>query len=99
MTVLKIDTAPAYDPKNEIEKNIMTLNPNKSSYFTFSNYYDQNESIYYDDYIESQKDNREFMLQIALRHGASITDDKVSEILADKPLLALEAIRQLLQAR
>lgn len=33
------------------------------------------------------------MLQVALRHGTSVDYDKVSALLADKPLLALEAIR------
>ena len=33
------------------------------------------------------------MLQIALRQGISSGRDKVDELLADKPLLALEAIR------
>ena len=93
MAVLNIDNIPAYEPKNKIEQNIMTCNPARFSFFTFSHYYDQSENVYYDDYIESQKDNWDFMLQISLRHGTAIDHDKVSGILADKPLLALEAIR------
>ena len=50
--------------------------------------------IYYDDYIETQKDNRDFLVEVALRQGISVYTDKVGEFLADKPLLALEAVRR-----
>ena len=91
--VLKIGNPPTYEPKNELEKKIIESNPNLEHYFSFANYYDEKEKIRYSDYIETQKDNRDFMLQVALRQGISSGRDKVDELLADKPLLALEAIR------
>ena len=68
-------------------------NPNLEHYFSFAHYYDEKEKIRYSDYIETQKDNRDFMLQVALRQGISSGRDDVAELLSDKPLLALEAIR------
>jgi len=93
-SVLNIDTSADYEPKNEIERKILACNTDYSAFFSFSRYYDAEENIYYDDYIETQKDNREFLLEIALRHGTAMNHDKVSDILSDKPLLALEAIRR-----
>ena len=93
LKILQIEDAPTYEPKNDIEKQILACNPDMSPFFSFSNYYDHNENIYFDDYIDSQKDNPELMLQVALRHGVSVDRDKVSKILDDRPLLALEAIR------
>ena len=91
--VLKIGNPPTYEPKNELEKKIIESNPNLEHYFSFANYYDEKEKIRYSDYIETQKDNRDFMLQVALRQGIYSGRDDVAELLADKPLLALEAIR------
>ena len=93
LSVLNIENPPTYEPKNELERKIIESNPNLEHYFSFAHYYDEKEKIYYGDYIETQKDNRDFMLQIALRQGISSGRDKVDELLADKPLLALEAIR------
>ncbi|MBR6013548.1 MAG: DEAD/DEAH box helicase family protein [Selenomonadaceae bacterium] len=93
-SVLKIEDIQKYEPKNEIESKILACNPDGERYFSFSTYYDSNEENYYDDYILSQKDNREFLVEVALRHGISIDRDKVGEFLSDKPLLALEAIRR-----
>ena len=93
LAALKIENPPTYEPKNELEKKIIERNPNLEHYFSFSNYYDETEKIRYSDYIKSQKDNRDFLLQVALRQGVSVSRDDVGEILADKPLLALEAIR------
>ena len=93
-SVLNIDTSADYEPKNEIERKILACNTDYSAFFSFSRYYDAEENIYYDDYIETQKDNREFLLEIALRHGTAMNHDKVCDILSDKPLLALEAIRR-----
>lgn len=91
--VLKIENTPTYEPKNELERKIVESNPNLEHYFSFANYSDEKEKIRYSDYIESQKDNRELMVQVALRQGISSGRDEVAELLADKPLLALEAIR------
>ena len=93
MSVLKIEDAPPYEPRNEIERKILASNPESDSYFSFSRYYDEKTDGTYDDYIASQKNNSELMLQVALRHGTMVEYDKVSAILADKPILALEAIR------
>ena len=93
-SVLQIDNIKRYEPKNEIERKILECNPEGDYHFSFSSYYDADEKVYYDDYIESQKDNREFLAEIALIHGISVDRDKVGEILADKPLIALEAIRR-----
>lgn len=84
--ILNISPVPAYEPKNELERKILDCNPDDDRYFSFSRFYD--------DYIETQKDNRDFLSEIALLHGTSIERDKVGEILSDKPLLALEAIRR-----
>ena len=92
--VLNISPVPAYEPKNELERKILDCNPDGEPYFSFSRYYDDDKQIYYDDYIETQKDNRDFLAEIALLHGTSVERDKVGEILSDKPLLALEAIRR-----
>jgi len=92
--ILQIEPIPTYEPKNNLERKILDCNPNLEHYFSFSNFYDENEQIYYDDYIESQKDNREFLAEIALIHGTNVERDKVGMILADKPLIALEAIRR-----
>ena len=94
MSVLKIEDAPPYEPRNEIERKILACNPEGDSYFSFSRYYDEKTDGTYDDYIASQKNNPELMIQVALRHGTMIEYDKVSAILSDKPLLALEAIRR-----
>ena len=94
LKILQIEEVAKYTPQNEIEKQILTSNPDMSPFFSFSNCYDQNENLYYDDYIDAHKDNQELMLEVALRHGVSIDRDKVSKILDDKPLLALEAIRR-----
>ena len=93
LKILQIEDAPKYEPQNEIEKRIITSNVDMSPFFSFANYYDHDENIYLDDYIDAHKDNKELMLEVALRHGVSIDRDKVSKILDDKPLLALEAIR------
>ena len=93
LSVLKIEDVPPYEPRNEIERKILDCNPEGATYFSFSRYYDDRTENYYDDYIETQKDNPGLMLQVALRHGTSVDHDKVSALLADKPLLALEAIR------
>ena len=79
--------------KNEIEEKILESNPNRESYFSFSTFYDAKEGTYYDDYILSQKDNRELMVQVALRHGTANSRDRIAEFLADKPLISLDAIR------
>ena len=92
--ILQIDPISTYEPKNDLERKILDCNQTLERYFSFSNFYDENEQIYYDDYIESQKDNREFLAEIAFIHGTSIESDKVGMILADKPLLALDAIRR-----
>ena len=94
LKILQIEEFPKYAPQNEIEKQILTSNPDMSPFFSFSNCYDQNENIYFDDYIEAHKDNQELMFEVALRPGISIDRDKVSKILDDQPLLALEAIRR-----
>lgn len=83
-TVLDIEDYQHYEPKNEVERKIMEYNPASDSYFAFT---DSQEK-----YIESQQDNREFMVQVAMRHGI-YASDKVSEILSDKPLIALETMR------
>ena len=92
--ILQIDPISTYEPKNDLERKILDCNQTLERYFSFSNFYDENEQFYYDDYIESQKDNREFLAEIAFIHGTSIESDKVGMILADKPLLALDAIRR-----
>lgn len=92
--IFNITPVPAYEPKNDIERKILDCNPDLNRYFSFSRFYDDNEKIYYEDYIESQKNNRDFLAEVALIHGTSVYVDKVGEILADKPLLALEAIRR-----
>ena len=93
MTVLQIEEIPTYVPQNEIERKILGCPIENDPYFSFSRYYDEERNCFYDDYIETQKENRDFLLQVARRHGVSINRDKVSEILADKPLIALDAIR------
>ena len=92
--ILNIAPVPVYEPKNEIERKILECNLESDSYFSFNNFYDKDEEMYYDDYIETQKDNHEFLVEIALRHGTSIEHDKIGKILSDKPLIALEAIRR-----
>ena len=89
----KIASAVLQLPKNELEQKILDCNPNHDSYFLFSNQYDVTEGTYYDDYILSQKDNRELLVQVALRHGTGNYRDRVGEFLSDKPLIALDAIR------
>ena len=91
--VLQLDDIPPYEPKNELEQKILDCNQNRESYFLFSNMYDATKGTYYDDYILSQKDNRELLVQVALRHGTGNYRDRVGEFLADKPLIALDAIR------
>ena len=91
--VLQLSEVKPYEPKNEIEEKILESNPNRESYFSFSTFYDAKEGTYYDDYILSQKDNRELMVQVALRHGTANSRDRIAEFLADKPLIALDAIR------
>ena len=91
--VLQLDDIPQYEPKNELEQKILDCNPNRDPYFIFSNLYDANAETYYDDYILSQKDNRELLVQVALRHGTGNYRDRVGEFLSDKPLIALDAIR------
>ena len=93
-SVLQIDNIKKYESKNEIERKILECNPEFDRYFSFNNFYDKDEEMYYDDYIETQKDNREFLVEIALRHGIAVEHDKVGKILSDKPLLELEAIRR-----
>ena len=92
-SVLKIEDIPSYVAQNEIERKILACPVENDPYFSFSRYYDEERDCFYDDYIESQKENRDFLLQVALRHGTSIDRDKVGEILSDKPLIALDAIR------
>ena len=93
-TILQIEETPKYEPKNEIERKILDCNLENDRYFSFNNFYDKDEEIYYDDYIETQKDNREFLVEIAFIHGTSVEHDKIGKILSDKPLIALEAIRR-----
>lgn len=93
-SVLHIPPVPAYEPKNELERKILNCNPDGDRYFSFSRFYDDNSQKYYDDYIETQKDNRDFLIEVALRQGISMYTDKIGEILSDKPLIALEAIRR-----
>ncbi len=91
--ILQLGDVKPYEPKNEIEEKILESNPNRESYFSFSTFYDAKEGTYYDDYILSQKDNRELMVQVALRHGTANSRDRIAEFLADKPLISLDAIR------
>ena len=91
--VLQLDDIAQYEPKNELEQKILDCNPNHDSYFLFSNLYNVTEGTYGDDYILSQKDNRELLVQVALRHGTGNYRDRVGEFLSDKPLIALDAIR------
>ncbi len=92
-SILQVEDIPKYEPQNETEKNILQFEINGSNYFSFSNYLDKNSQPYYVNYIESQKDNRDFMLQVALRQGRFMDSDDVSKILSDKPLLSLDAMR------
>ena len=91
--ILQLGDVKPYEPKNEIEEKILESNPNRDSGFSFATFYDAKEGTYYDDYILSQKDNRELMVQVALRHGTANSRDRIAEFLADKPLIALDAIR------
>ena len=91
--ILRLGDVKPYEPKNEIEEKILESNSNRDSVFSFATFYDAKEGTYYDDYILSQKDNRELMVQVALRHGIANSRDRIAEFLADKPLIALEAIR------
>ena len=54
-----LDNIKKYESKNEIERKILECNPEFDRYFSFNNFYDKDEEMYYDDYIETQKDNRE----------------------------------------
>ena len=92
-SILNIEEIPKYEPQNEIEKSILQFEINGNSYFSFSNYLDDDKNPHYVNYIESQKDNRAFMLQVALRQGRFMDSDDVSKILSDKPLLSLDAMR------
>ena len=94
LSVLKIEESKQYEPQNELEEKILAGNPDGESYFSFARYYDDEEEVSYDDYIEEQQDNREFMIEVALRHGTSMNRDKAGEILSRKPLVELEAIRR-----
>ena len=92
--ILQLGNVKLYEPKNEIEEKILESNPNHESCFSFSTFYDTKAGTYYDDYILSQKDNRELRrVQVALRHGTANSRDRIAEFLADKPLIALDAIR------
>lgn len=91
-SVFQIEEIPSYISQNEIERKILACPVENDPYFLFSRYYDEERDCFYDEYIESQKENRDFLLQVTLRHGTAIKRDKVGEILADKPLIALDAI-------
>ena len=92
-SILQIEDIPKYEPQNEIEKNILCFEINGNSHFSFSHYLDKEQNPHYENYIKSQQDNLAFMLQVVLRQGKCAECDGVSNILADKPLLSLEAIR------
>ena len=92
-SILQIEEIPKYEPQNEIEKRIMEFDIAGNNYFSFSHYLDEQQNPHYENYIESQQDNRAFMLQVVLRQGKYAEGDRVSNILSDKPLLSLEAIR------
>ena len=92
-SILQIEDIPKYEPQNEIEKNILRFEINGNSHFSFSHYLDKEQNPHYENYIKSQQDNLAFMLQVVLRQGKCAECDGVSNILADKPLLSLEAIR------
>ena len=92
-SILQVEDIPQYELQNELEKNILRFKINGSNNFSFSNYLDEQQNQYYENYIVSQQDNRAFMLQVLLRQGKYAEGDRVSNILADKPLLSPKAIR------
>ena len=92
--LLKMEEIPMYEPKNEIEKKILTSNGGGNSTFSFSMYKDEESGYTYDEYIVSQQENRELMIEVAMRHGTLTTNDRVGKMLSEKPLIMLEAIRR-----